>query len=845
MRRHLSALVPVLILTASLILTGCEKPAHAEQAAAQSGESSKAGATAETPAAQAAVQTTGQAAVQATAQAEVQTTAQAATQAAAEPEEAGSTDTAAGAAPVFTNPCPAIPADQYPKVDGSTAILPLSYALFQAATGEDEETAMKAIIHNKTDSSYYQLAHGSCDLVLAYEPSEETREYIEENGSLQMKPIGRDALVFMINASNPVKSLTEAQIQSVYTGETTNWKELGGSDEEIVAFQRKQNSGSQTLMEKLVMKGISMAEAPAYQYINSMGELLDQVSSYNNQGNAIGYSVYFYARNMYSVPGLEFLSVDGVTPSNDTIQDGSYPYVNEFYAVIRDDEPEDSPAHLLFDWLTSEGGQELISDTGYVPVLDKHSAKADAAALPLTEKGETSYALKEDQVILLDGASWFNSPAVHFMNADMTERDLLEGYILTTSMPPSLSDTLKVWSIYDPLVLTDSATRQKGLYDIANGKWLLEPDYGSIIRNTNGDYVCYKDGEPAIIYSESGILQVESECLCLGEYYWIKDETGYSIRKGREEIVGHIDVEDPGQSRIHRAPDSQIVELDPEEDQDYLYGREYIYSIDGNLLFKPEYLQSEFEDLQDLSYYLCSCTNTKGLLHLAVNADGGNRSLIYDIETGDYIWNEDVMRTVLCNKEGDYAYQIESESGLKILTDSLEPLRAPDGTPYEYCFGMDCYGYRDSGSGNIVVENPDGSIHFEMPYHEEGSEARQGTMIARGVILYTNRDQENSLYELTSYGKSLCSSDSYSWYSYSTVAGDFRSINQEYTVLRIGEKIFVIQTDTGKVTYQSSEDSLREKDGPVLVFRSGNWLNFRDPDGNLVMKIFADQNSGD
>ena len=182
-----------------------------------------------------------------------------------------------------------------------------------------------------------------------------------------MKPIGRDALVFMINAANPVKSLTEEQIQSIYTGETTNWKELGGNDEEIVAFQRKQNSGSQTLMEKLVMKGISMAEAPSYHYINSMGELLDQVSSYNNQGNAIGYSVYFYARNMYSVPGLEFLSVDGVTPSNDTIRNGSYPYVNEFYAVIRDDEPEDSPARLLFDWLTSEGGQELISDTGYVP----------------------------------------------------------------------------------------------------------------------------------------------------------------------------------------------------------------------------------------------------------------------------------------------------------------------------------------------------------------------------------------------------------------------------------------------------------------------------------------------
>ena len=878
MRRHLSALIPVLrlaamtscsqtgrssnvlkcprgfgicsrlarclfILTAALILTACGNPAPAGQAAPQSGNNTVAEGT---PSPQSSIGSGAEATAEtAVGQEAVQATGQTAVQTGAEPEEAGRFDTAAGTASVFTNPCPDIPADQYPKVDGSTATLPLSYALFQAATGEDEETAMKAISHNKTDSSYRELVRGSCDLVLAYEPSEETKEYIEENGSLQMKPIGRDALVFMINAANPVKSLTEEQIQSIYTGETTNWKELGGSDEEIVAFQRKQNSGSQTLMEKLVMKGISMAEAPSYHYINSMGELLDQVSSYNNQGNAIGYSVYFYARNMYSVPGLEFLSVDGITPSNDTIQDGSYPYVNEFYAVIRDDEPEDSPARLLFDWLTTEGGQELITDTGYVSVLDKHSVKADAAALPLTEKGETSYALKEDQVILLDGAYWFNSPAVHFMNADMTERDLLEGYILTTSMPPSLSETLKVWSIYDPLVLIDPASRKKGLYDIGDGKWLLEPDYDGIVRNASGDYTCYKAGKPVIIYNESGILQVESDCLCLGEYYWIKDDTGYSIRKSGQEIAGHVDVENPGQSRIHRGPDRKIVELNLEEDQDYLYGRVYIYSIDGNLLFKPEYLQSEFEDLQDLSYYLCSCTNTKGLLHFAVKAEGGNRSLIYDIETGDYVWMEDEINTILCNKEGDYAYQIESESGLKILTDSLEPLRAPDGTPYEYCFGMDCYGYRDPGSGNIVVENPDGSIHFEMPYHEEGSEERQGTMIARGVILYTNHDQEDSLYELTSYGNPLCSSDTYSQYSFSNAPGDLSSINQEYTVLRIGEKIFVIQTDTGEVTYQSSEDSLRAKDGPVLVFRSGNWLNFRDPNGNLVMRIFADQNSGD
>ena len=840
MRRHRFTPILVLLLAAALILTACGNPSPGGSSAPQSSESSGAGETAATQSGE----NTGAGETAAI------TAAQAATQTAAEEDASGISDTAAGAASVFSTPCPSIPAEQYPTVDGSTATLPLSYALFQAATGEDEETAMETIKHNKTDLSYHKLAGGACDLLLAYEPSEETRKKMEEEASLEMKPIGMDALVFMVNASNPVKSLTEEQIQAVYSGKTTNWKELGGDDEEIVAFQRQRNSGSQTLMEKLVMKDIPMAEAPAYYLVASMGELLKQVSSYNNRGNAIGYSVYFYARNMYSVPGLEFLSVDGVTPSNDTIQDGSYPYVNEFYAAIRDDEPEDSPARLLFDWLTSEGGQELIADTGYVPVLDKGSAVGDAAALAMTEKGEASYNLKEDQVILMDGLYWFNSPGVHIMNADMTERDLIEGCSLTVSQMPSRSETLKVWSINDPLILTDTATRRRGLYDIADGKWLLEPgpDYGSLDRNASGDYTYQNGEESTIIYNESGTLQIEGECLYVGEYYWIKDDTGYSIRKSGEEVSGHVDVANPDQSRIYRYFDRQVLELDLGDDDDNsALGRNYIYSKDGRLLFKPEYLQSEFEDINDLSYLLSVCTNTKGLLCFIVKGDSGDRILVYDIETGDYVWSEDKIYEIPCNKERDYALQIESESGLTILTDSLEPLKAPDGTPYEYCFGMDCYGYRDTGSGNIVVENLDGSIHFEMPYHEEGRKDDQGTMIARGIILYKNGDKENPYSEVTSYGNLLYSSDTDSRFSIKGGPRDLDSnfINSEYTVLNIGENVFVIQTDTGKVTYQSSKEYLETMDGPVLVFRSGSWLNFRDPYGRLVMKVLADQNSGD
>ena len=120
-------------------------------------------------------------------------------------------------------------------------------------------------------------------------------------------------------------------------------------------------------MKKLVMKGIRMQQAPSYKTPSEMGQLIENVASYSNAENAIGYSVYFYARNMYSMPNLKFVSVDGAQPSPQTIRDGSYPFVNPFYAVIRSDEPADSYAKKLYDWLASAPGQQLIEKLGAQP----------------------------------------------------------------------------------------------------------------------------------------------------------------------------------------------------------------------------------------------------------------------------------------------------------------------------------------------------------------------------------------------------------------------------------------------------------------------------------------------
>lgn len=208
-------------------------------------------------------------------------------------------------------------------------------------------------------------------LILAYEPSESVKEELAADGRpLEQKAVGRDALVFIVNEDNPVQSLTQQQLKDIYAGRITNWKEVGGADLEIVPFQRGENSGSQTLFQKLLIQGGDLMDAPTELAPAEMGGLVDSIASYNNSANAIGFSVYYYIDQMYSQPGLRLLAVDGVAPSNDTIANQSYPLCNDFYAAIRQDSAADSPERKVYAWLSTEAGYQCIEKAGYVAVTE-------------------------------------------------------------------------------------------------------------------------------------------------------------------------------------------------------------------------------------------------------------------------------------------------------------------------------------------------------------------------------------------------------------------------------------------------------------------------------------------
>jgi len=202
----------------------------------------------------------------------------------------------------------------YPVVDGSTATIPLALGLIKTITSCTDAQAEEATVFNKTDPSYYALAEGKSDLLLVYEAAPKTVSELDIYNKMDVREIGLDALVFIVNEDNPVQSLTADQVRGIYSGKITNWREVGGADIAIVPFQRPELSGSQTMMLKLMMKDTAMTTPPTELISESMADIIEDVAAYNNSANALGYSVYYYAKNMFTQPGLKFLAIDGVLP---------------------------------------------------------------------------------------------------------------------------------------------------------------------------------------------------------------------------------------------------------------------------------------------------------------------------------------------------------------------------------------------------------------------------------------------------------------------------------------------------------------------------------------------------
>ncbi len=260
-----------------------------------------------------------------------------------------------------------------PRMDGATALYPV-YAAFAQATYPSSMADMKALeIIEKvgcstTGYAYRNIVDGRCDIIFVAGPSEEQEAYAAEKGvELVYTPIGREAFVFFVHPNNPLDSMTLSQIRSIYSGETTKWDQLGVKGlGNIRAYQREEGSGSQTALKRFVMRDTPLMNAETEMVQGGMGDMVEQVSSYKNHRNAIGYSFRFYCTALMKGFDVKLLAINGVEPTVENIENGTYPLASSFYAVTRSDADDNTLA--LLDWICGPQGQELVEKSGYTPI---------------------------------------------------------------------------------------------------------------------------------------------------------------------------------------------------------------------------------------------------------------------------------------------------------------------------------------------------------------------------------------------------------------------------------------------------------------------------------------------
>ncbi|MEN4006234.1 MAG: phosphate ABC transporter substrate-binding protein [Methanobacteriaceae archaeon] len=255
---------------------------------------------------------------------------------------------AIGAFFVFARP-PA-PEEQRIHVVGSTSAHPLVEMLAEAYMQKNPHIRIDAAGPG-TGEGIRTARDGIADIGTASRELEE-----EEKPGLVQFPIARDGIAIVVHPENPVGDLTVEQIRGIYLGEITNWAEVGGPDEPISVITREEGSGTRGAFEDMVMDDEAIMPGAIIQ--DSTGAVMHAVGA---DPNAIGYGSLAYI-----VPEVKALNVGGVTPSIETILDGTYPVSRPFLFLTKG-EPTGHVKEFI-DWVLGPEGQAIVEGEDLVPV---------------------------------------------------------------------------------------------------------------------------------------------------------------------------------------------------------------------------------------------------------------------------------------------------------------------------------------------------------------------------------------------------------------------------------------------------------------------------------------------
>lgn len=236
------------------------------------------------------------------------------------------------------------------STDGSTSMNKVIGALGEAFEADTGIT----VSYNATGSGagIQAVFEGRCDIGLS---SRRLKDEEKAKG-LEETILAYDGIAIIVNSQNPVNGLDLETIAKIYTGEITNWKEVGGNDRQIVLIGREAGSGTRDGFESITG---TEGKCKYRQELTSTGDVITSVAS---NADAIGYASLASVKDT-----VKAVTVDGVVPSEETVKNGTYVVQRPFVLVTKKGVKLSESAQKFFDYVTSEAANEIISSAGVVP----------------------------------------------------------------------------------------------------------------------------------------------------------------------------------------------------------------------------------------------------------------------------------------------------------------------------------------------------------------------------------------------------------------------------------------------------------------------------------------------
>ena len=236
------------------------------------------------------------------------------------------------------------------STDGSTSMEKVIGALSESYMAANKDVTVN---YNPTGSGagITAVQEGTCDIGLSSRALKDE----EKAAGLKETVLAYDGIAIIVHPDNPVSDLSIEQIAKLYTGEITNWKDVGGSDAEVVLIGREAASGTRDGFESIT------GTKDKCQYRQELTSTGDVITAVSQNPDAIGYASLAAIKD-----SVKALSVDGVTPSETTVKDGSYPVQRPFVLVTVEGKALSAAEQSFFDYATSADAADIIAKAGAV-----------------------------------------------------------------------------------------------------------------------------------------------------------------------------------------------------------------------------------------------------------------------------------------------------------------------------------------------------------------------------------------------------------------------------------------------------------------------------------------------